>query len=178
MQKGTAQFITEDDLPPLKSADESVNLGNELNKSLKNQLNFFQDKFFLNSQSISTLWKALFVAYGGPYAVAAGLKIIQDVLAFLQPQLLRLLLMYISRYQVARFLPINDDQKPSILEGFSIAGIMFLASIVQTITLNQVNTASSARIYGKLTPPPSPVFSTGLRDWVSICSIIATNTYL
>ncbi|KIK09066.1 hypothetical protein K443DRAFT_672103 [Laccaria amethystina LaAM-08-1] len=121
MQKGTAQFITEDDLPPLKSADESVNLGNELNKSLKNH----------------TLWKALFVAYGGPYAVAAGLKIIQDVLAFLQPQLLRLLLMYISRYQVARFLPINDDQKPSILEGFSIAGIMFLASIVQTITLNQ-----------------------------------------
>lgn len=121
MQKGTAQFITEDDLPPLKSADESINLGNELNKSLKNH----------------TLWKALFVAYGGPYAVAAGLKIIQDVLAFLQPQLLRLLLMYISRYQMARFLPINDDQKPSILEGFSIAGIMFIASIVQTITLNQ-----------------------------------------
>lgn len=47
MQKGTAQFITEDDLPPLKSADESINLGNELNKSLKNQLSFFLSTIFL-----------------------------------------------------------------------------------------------------------------------------------
>lgn len=177
MQKGTAQFITEDDLPPLKSADESINLGNELNKSLKNQLSFFYRQFFLDSQCISTLWKALFIAYGGPYAVAAGLKIIQDVLAFLQPQLLRLLLMYISRYQMARLLPINDP-KPSILEGFSIAGIMFVASIVQTITLNQVNTASPAQVHGKLTPLPSPVFPTGLRDWVSACLIIQQQTHI
>lgn len=60
----------------------------------------------------------------------------QDLLAFLQPQLLRLLLSYISRYQGARFSPIGD--KPSSLEGFAIAAIMFIASITQTICLNQV----------------------------------------
>lgn len=31
---------------------------------------------------------------------------------------------------------------------------MFVASIVQTITLNQVNTASPAQVHGKLTPLP------------------------
>jgi hypothetical protein len=83
----------------------------------------------------STLWKALFIAYGGPYAFAAGLKVIQDLLAFLQPQLLRWILSYISTYQESRF---NSDNRPSKAEGFAIAVIMLVTSIVQTICLNQV----------------------------------------
>jgi ATP-binding cassette subfamily C (CFTR/MRP) protein 1 len=83
----------------------------------------------------SPLWKALFVAYGGPFAIAAGLKVTQDLLAFLQPQLLRWLLSYISVYQDARFSP---GSRPSKAEGFVIPLIMFFASIVQTICINQV----------------------------------------
>jgi ATP-binding cassette, subfamily C (CFTR/MRP), member 1 len=83
----------------------------------------------------SPLWRALFVAYGGPFAVAAALKILQDLLAFLQPQLLRLLLSYISLYQSSRL----DDGRPSELQGFAIAIIMFIASVAQTICLNQVS---------------------------------------
>jgi hypothetical protein len=83
----------------------------------------------------SVLWKALFVAYGGPYVVAAGLKIIQDFLAFLQPQLLRLLLAFIARYQSTKSV---GDRRPSSLEGFSIAALMFFAATAQTICLNQV----------------------------------------
>jgi ATP-binding cassette, subfamily C (CFTR/MRP), member 1 len=79
------------------------------------------------------LWKALFVAYGGPYAFAAGLKIIQDLLAFAQPQLLRLLLLYFDQYQSQR-----NPNSMSKFEGFAYAIIMFVASVVQTITLNQV----------------------------------------
>ena len=78
------------------------------------------------------------MAYGGPYISAAGLKIIQDSLAFLQPQLLRWLLNYIFTYQGAR---INGDlmeSGPSKLEGFAIAILMFVASVVQTIILHQV----------------------------------------
>ncbi|KAF8159727.1 multidrug resistance-associated ABC transporter [Crassisporium funariophilum] len=118
MRKGAVQFITEEDLPPLKTSDESVNLGDDLKRALQKH----------------TLWKALFVAYGGPYAVAAALKIIQDLLAFLQPQLLRWLLVYISLYQGSRFSP---DARPSKLEGFAISILMFVASVVQTICLNQ-----------------------------------------
>lgn len=59
-----------------------------------------------------------------------------DLLAFLQPQLLRWLLTYISVYQEARFEP---SDRPSNMEGFAIALIMFIASIVQTICVNQVS---------------------------------------
>ena len=66
--------------------------------------------------------------------MAAGLKIIQDLLAFLQPQLLRWLLRYISLYQETRYQP---EERPSSFEGFAIAALMFIASTVQTVCLNQ-----------------------------------------
>ncbi|KAG5338421.1 hypothetical protein C0989_007305, partial [Termitomyces sp. Mn162] len=118
MKKGVSQFITETELPSLQAPDESENLGKDLHNALKKY----------------TLWKALFIAYGGPYAVAALLKVFQDCLAFVQPQLLRWLLSYISWYQSSRF---RDVDRPSSLQGFAIAGIMFVASVAQTVALNQ-----------------------------------------
>ncbi|KAF9556671.1 metal resistance protein YCF1 [Agrocybe pediades] len=118
MKIGASRFITEEDLPPLRTSDKSVNLGNDLKAALEKH----------------TLWKALFVAYGGPYASAAGLKVVQDLLAFLQPQLLRMLLAYISYYESTRLLP---GKRPSNLEGFAIAILMFIASVIQTVCLNQ-----------------------------------------
>ncbi|KAG5642914.1 hypothetical protein DXG03_001885 [Asterophora parasitica] len=121
MKKGAARFITETDLPALRPHDESANLGKDLENALKKH----------------TLWKALFIAYGGPYAEAAVLKVIQDCLAFLQPQLLRWLLAYIAYYQTARFGNTEGGNRPSEIQGFAIALLMFVASVVQTITLNQ-----------------------------------------
>ncbi|PCH44281.1 multidrug resistance-associated ABC transporter [Wolfiporia cocos MD-104 SS10] len=121
MKKGASTYVTEEDLPSLLPKDESANLGRRLQESM---------------QKHKSLWVALFAAYGGPYAFAASLKIIQDMLAFLQPQLLRWLLAYISNYQSARFWD-DDSSKPSTVEGFVIAAIMFAASIVQTIILHQ-----------------------------------------
>ncbi|KAG6837154.1 hypothetical protein H0H93_013744 [Arthromyces matolae] len=121
MKKGVSQFITEADLPSLRAPDESHNLGRDLQNALK--------------KHTSTLWKALFIAYGGPYAVATVLKIFQDCLVFLQPQLLRWMLSYISRYQSARSGDSIDP--PSNLQGFAIAFIMFAAAVAQTVSLNQ-----------------------------------------
>lgn len=41
LQKGASQFITEDDLPPLPSKDESVKLGEELENALQKQYALF-----------------------------------------------------------------------------------------------------------------------------------------
>ncbi|KAJ7355423.1 P-loop containing nucleoside triphosphate hydrolase protein [Mycena albidolilacea] len=117
MAKGASKFITEDDLPSLVPSDESENLGNRLQRYLVKH----------------GVWRSLALAYGGPFFLAAFIKIIQDCLAFLQPQLLRLLLAYIARYQGSRF----DDSRPNPLEGFLIAVTMFVASVIQTILLNQ-----------------------------------------
>ncbi|KAJ7077902.1 P-loop containing nucleoside triphosphate hydrolase protein [Mycena belliarum] len=119
MAKGVSKVITEDDLPSLVPSDESENLGSKLEK-------------YLNKYGV---WKSLAFAYGGPYLTAVFLKIIQDGLAFLQPQLLRWLLSYISRYQSSRYQ--DNVPKPNPSEGFSIAVIMFIASVMQTVLLNQ-----------------------------------------
>ncbi|KAI0725334.1 metal resistance protein YCF1 [Fomitopsis betulina] len=119
MKKGAKAYLTEDDLPSLVPKDEAAKLGLKLQKAI---------------QKHKGLWTSLFVAYGGPYAFAAFLKLIQDCLAFLQPQLLRLLLAYISEHQSARA---AGRDRPSALEGFAIAVIMFIASVVQTIILHQ-----------------------------------------
>ncbi|KAI0819664.1 metal resistance protein YCF1 [Trametes gibbosa] len=119
MQKGSSAYITEDDLPALVPRDEASALGDRLKHAM--------DKH-------SSLWVSLFLAYGGPYAVALGLKVGQDCLAFLQPQLLRWLLSYISTYQMAKA---SNGNPPTATEGFAIAVIMFGASLVQTVILHQ-----------------------------------------
>ncbi|KAI0629229.1 metal resistance protein YCF1 [Trametes polyzona] len=119
MQKGASEYITEDDLPALVPQDEAGALGDRLKKAM---------------QKHASLWVSLFVAYGGPYVFALGLKILQDCLAFLQPQLLRWLLAYISTYQTAKN---SDGRTPTAVEGFAIAAIMFIASLIQTVILHQ-----------------------------------------
>ena len=81
--------------------------------------------------SSQSLWMAMFVSYGGPFVFAACLKMLQDCLAFLQPQLLRLFLSFISAYQSTRLHGLSDELAPSPLEGLSIATFMFLAAVVQ-----------------------------------------------
>jgi hypothetical protein len=61
---------------------------------------------------------------------------VQDCLSFLQPQLLRRLLSFITEYQEAREGLLHEQPTPLI--GFSFAFLMFLASIIQTVILHQV----------------------------------------
>jgi hypothetical protein len=56
-----SKFITEDDLPSLVPSDDSEHLGNKLQKYLIKY----------------GVWKSLFLAYGGPFTMAAILKITQ-----------------------------------------------------------------------------------------------------
>lgn len=119
LKKGSSHFITEDDLPPLPPKDECAKLGKTLQEAMRKQ---------------KRLWLALFKAYGRTYAVAAILKLVQDCLSFLQPQLLRLLLAYISSYQEGRKLHSGNG---NILEGLTIAVIMFVAAMAQTVILHQ-----------------------------------------
>jgi hypothetical protein len=69
--------------------------------------------------------------------MAAGLKMIQDGLAFLQPQLLRWLLLYITEYQRARS---NGEDTPNPVQGFTIAIIMVSRSSSQTNSITHFRT--------------------------------------
>ena len=91
---------------------------------------------------------------GIPFQLA--LKFIQDSLAFIQPQLLRLLLSYITHYQEARTNP--DDPRPSPYTGFAIAFCMFFAAMCQTTLLHQVG---SLPVYVR---PASDIHATSISN--------------
>jgi ATP-binding cassette, subfamily C (CFTR/MRP), member 1 len=145
MQKGAKTYITEDDLPSLVPEDESTHLGNKLQDAMHKQ--------YVSCANINAccqrvvyskgLIKALCAAYGGPYAFAACLKIAQDSLSFLQPQLLRWLLQYISAYQTAHPDGVAVQGAPSPAQGFAIAALMFIAATAQTVLLHQVSRHSA-----------------------------------
>src|SRR5579859_4475944 len=118
MKYGHKVFLTEGDLWGLRSIDRSSNASTTFTYEWDRQL---------QKKNPSVTW-ALLRAYGGTYAVAGVLKACQDILAFVQPQLLRMLLSFISTF---------EKGKSSPVKGFAIAGTMFLVSVVQTSFLHQ-----------------------------------------
>ena len=83
------------------------------------------------------LWRAMAHAYGKPFAWAAFLKVLQDILAFAQPQLLRMLLSYITAYQM--------EHKLTKFQGIALTCVMFGAALIQTAILHQVRMCATFR---------------------------------
>ena len=118
MKYGHKVYLTETDLWGLRPTDRSANTGATFAHEWDKQL---------QKKNPSVTW-ALLRAYGGTYVVAGFLKAVQDVLQFVQPQLLRKLLAFVGNYEKGVSSPI---------QGFAIAGTMFLVSIIQTSFLHQ-----------------------------------------
>lgn len=140
LKKGSKKHIADRDLPSLPEQDRATELGQRLTAALAKR---------------RSLHSGLAIAYGRPFVLALCLKIVQDCLSFLQPQLLRRLLMFITDYQGAREGLLTE--RPTPLIGFSLAFLMFFTSIVQTIVLHQY----SQRVY-----------ETGLRVRAGLLTII------
>lgn len=120
MKKGHTQFLTERDLPPLPHE-----LTAEVTSS---QFIHFWGKL----RNTSVAW-ALTKAFGMEFAFGGVFKGIQDALAFVQPQLLRLLIKFVNEYSQS----LKTGEPISLNKGFMIAGAMFVVSVVQTASLHQ-----------------------------------------
>lgn len=120
MKFGYKNFLTQDDLWNLRHRDTTRVTGSLLQKAWELEL----------EKKRPNLWVALARAFGGPYLRAALIKTISDALAFVQPQLLRLLISFVDSYR-----PGNEHQ-PAI-RGVAIALAMFATSVCQTATLHQ-----------------------------------------
>jgi ATP-binding cassette subfamily C (CFTR/MRP) protein 1 len=118
MKYGHKVFLTESDLWSLRTIDRSSNNSATFAHEWERQL---------QKKSPSVTW-ALLRSYGHTYAIAGIFKACQDVLAFVQPQLLRMLLSFVSTF---------EKGKSSPVKGFVIAGTMFLVSVVQTSFVHQ-----------------------------------------
>jgi ATP-binding cassette subfamily C (CFTR/MRP) protein 1 len=85
-----------------------------------------------------SLWVALAAAYGNTYLVAGCSKFFSDSLTFVQPQLLRLFLVFISSYQDARRVGSGRSASDASM-GFLIAVLMYFTAVSQSVILNQVH---------------------------------------
>ena len=142
MKQGYAKFLTHDDLWNLRRRDTTGKTAEQ-----------FYEAWELERQHKSpSLWFALFRAYGAPFARGAVFKTASDCLAFVQPQLLRLLIDYVDSYRT------NHPQP--VARGAVIAIGMFVISVSQTMSLHQyfqrafetgmrVKSGLTAAIYGK-----------------------------
>ncbi|POW00076.1 hypothetical protein PSTT_13383 [Puccinia striiformis] len=122
MKLGKSQYLTEDDLWPLPRADQADALTNRLHQTWRRQLS--------QTPSSPSLIYAIAQAYGGPYLLAALFKLIQDMLQFTQPQLLRRLLSFADSFS-------PGNQPEPAYHGYLIAGLMFGCGLIQTLFLHQ-----------------------------------------
>ncbi|KAK2780714.1 hypothetical protein FQN52_002082 [Onygenales sp. PD_12] len=119
MKFGYKNFLTQDDLWNLRRRDTTRATGDELQKAWSLEL----------KKKKPSLWIALFRAFSAPYFRGAVIKCGSDILAFVQPQLLRLLITWVESYR-------TDTPQP-IARGVAIGLAMFLVGISQTLCLHQ-----------------------------------------
>ena len=118
MKYGHKVYLTESDLWGLRPEDRSAIAGSTFEHEWQKEI---------HKKSPSVTW-AILRAYGASYALGGVFKVFQDLLAFVQPQLLRKLLSFVNTFEKGSSSPV---------QGFAIAGCMFLVSIVQTSFLHQ-----------------------------------------
>ncbi|VEU22972.1 DEKNAAC104181 [Brettanomyces naardenensis] len=166
MQKGYEKFLEQKDLPSLPEPLRSQELYSVLQKNWNNQL---------NSSSKPSLVKAIAKSFGKPFLGAGIFKLIQDCIAFIQPQLLKRLILFVNDYS-------NDHTIP-LTRGFMIVLAMFGCSVVQTAALHQyfqrvfdtgikIKSSLNCLIYSKslvLSPEAKQKKSTG--DIVNLMSV-------
>ncbi|KAI2636344.1 P-loop containing nucleoside triphosphate hydrolase protein [Hypomontagnella submonticulosa] len=121
MKHGYKQYLTEDDLWGLSPNDKTSANGDRFEKAWQHQL---------KRGKHPSLWVALFHAYGGPYMLAAIFKIVNDLAAFSQPQLLRYLITFVDSYGEGKV-----PQPP--IKGAAIAIAMFFVACLQTSMIHQ-----------------------------------------
>ena len=146
MKYGYKKYLTEDDLWNLAKRDTTKATGEAFNDAWE---------WELENKKSPSLWMAIFRAFSGPYFRGALFKTVSDTLAFIQPQLLRLLIRFVASYQ-------EDSLEPPqpVIRGASIALAMFAVSVGQTTALHQyfqrafetgmrIKTALTSAIYSK-----------------------------
>lgn len=122
MKRGYEHFLTMTALPPLPSDDRADHCFEEFDRQWRRQCN--------RTNGGPSLYRALFGAFGFRFLIGNLCKVVQDCLAFVQPQLLRLLIAFVEKYQ-------KSNGKESLTGGFYISIAMFATSLCQTAFLHQ-----------------------------------------
>ncbi|TEY71265.1 hypothetical protein BOTCAL_0097g00210 [Botryotinia calthae] len=143
MKQGYKKYLTEDDLWNLAKRDTTKSCSEKFQEAWD---------YEIEHKKAPSLWMAIFRSFSGPYFRGALFKTVSDSLAFIQPQLLKLLIKWVRSR--------TTDEPQPVIRGAAIALGMFSVSVGQTMALHQyfqrafetgmrIKTALTAAIYGK-----------------------------
>ncbi|KAK4056218.1 hypothetical protein OIO90_002659 [Microbotryomycetes sp. JL221] len=153
MKTGYHKFLTEEDLWALPPDDTANALGIRLGEAWEKRKQHVRTRNAgikdESKKKKPSLTGALFSAYGGPFMTAALFKLLQDLLSFTQPQLLKRLLQFVATYGTAHPEP--------AFHGYIIAVGMFVCAVTQTLLLHCYF---------------SRVFETGMRVRAGVISLV------
>ncbi|KAI9315926.1 multi drug resistance-associated protein MRP [Dichotomocladium elegans] len=121
MRLGYKKPLVMDDLWNLKTSDQSAVIGDVFEKHWNQEL----------KKKKPSLLRALVKTVGGPFLFAALFKMIQDILQFTQPMLLKQLITWVGSYGSA-----SSEPQPEY-RGILIACSMLLTAVCQTLFLHQ-----------------------------------------
>ncbi|AAS54536.2 AGR047Wp [Eremothecium gossypii ATCC 10895] len=127
MSNGYRRYLTERDLYQLPAEHDARTLSEDMEKRWQREL---------NKRARPSLAWVLFSSFSHKILLAVLFKICHDILAFTQPQLLRLLIKFVTEYSKARG-DISAEEDVPLVRGFMLAVGMFLVSVVQTTVLQQ-----------------------------------------
>ncbi|KAF8928276.1 hypothetical protein BGZ58_009765 [Dissophora ornata] len=119
MRKGYAKPLTFDDLWVLRKEDQSKNVSITFAEAWDKEL----------KKEHPSLVRAISAAFGRPFYIAGVWKAANDILGFLQPVLLRQMLLFVMSFK-------TDNPQP-LYRGYTIACLMFVCSVSQTTVLHQ-----------------------------------------
>jgi len=119
MHYGYNNVLTEDDLWDLREKDSAHANGIILRRLWATEL----------KKKHPSLWIALSHGFGKTFALGGCFKVAHDVLAFVQPQLLRLLIVFVQSY--------DDPGAQPVARGIAIESAMFATSVLQTVLIQQ-----------------------------------------
>ncbi|KAL4870359.1 hypothetical protein BDV12DRAFT_60801 [Aspergillus spectabilis] len=119
MKFGYTNYLTQEDLWNLRRRDTTRTTGATLQEHWEEEL----------EKEKPSLWMAMFKSYSAPYIRGAIIKCGSDMLAFVQPQLLRILIDFINSYR-------TEEPQP-VIRGVAISLAMFVVSVAQTSCLHQ-----------------------------------------
>ena len=121
MKYGYKEYLTQDDLWNLRRGDTTKVTGDTLEQMWADEL----------EKKRPSLWIALFRGFGGPYFWGSLIKTLSDILSFVQPQLLRLLISFVDSYRS------GNPQPQPVIRGAAISLAMFAVSVAQSALLHQ-----------------------------------------
>lgn len=121
MRFGFKTFLTEEDLWSLSKSDQTSTTGDQFARAWEHEVK--------NRPKSPSLWLTLFRAYGGPYLVGAVFKLGNDIALYIQPQILRLILVWVASYK-------TQSPEP-VIKGAALALALFFSAVFQTSMIHQ-----------------------------------------